>query len=122
MTFSGMAPLMPHLNSGSLRFLVAMTKERLTFFPDVPTATEIGYPVANPVWYGILGPRDLPKPIVEKIYGSAKKAYEQYKGDIEERVRKIGLYVTLLGPEDMERENKAQKELLRKALKDLTLI
>jgi tripartite-type tricarboxylate transporter receptor subunit TctC len=121
MTHSDSAPLMPHLNSGALRYLVVMGNERLSFAPDVPTASEIGYPVSNPVWYGIFGPRALPKPIIEKIYSSAKKAYEQYKDTIEERVRNIGLQVTLMGPEEMDREARAQKELIRKAMKDLSL-
>ncbi len=119
MAYSDMAPLMPHVKSGSLRLLGIMTKQRLSFFPDVPTSTEAGYPVVFPVWYGLMGPRALPKAIIEKVSGAAKKVYEQNKNFVDDRLMQIGLEVSLLGPEEMGRENKEQNELVSKILKDL---
>ena len=48
------------------------TPQRSPLLPNVPTVAEAanlpGYEVAN--WYGMMGPRGLPRPIVERVNGA----------------------------------------------------
>ena len=94
-------------------------EKKLSFSPDIPTAAEVGYPAASNNFYSLFGPRDLPKPIIEKIYGSAKKAYEKYKETIEDRCTNLGIEAAFMGPEEFDRENRADYEIIKKALKDM---
>jgi tripartite-type tricarboxylate transporter receptor subunit TctC len=66
------ATVLPHIESGRLRALAVPTARRSPLLPDVPTVAEAanlpGYEVAN--WYGMMGPRALPRPIVERVHGA----------------------------------------------------
>jgi len=46
-----------HPKSHALRPIAVYEKERLREFPDVPTFSELGYPVVCSNWYGILAPK-----------------------------------------------------------------
>ena len=37
--------------------------------PELPTITESGYAVDASGWYGVLAPRDIPRPIAVKLHG-----------------------------------------------------
>ncbi len=66
------ATVLPHIESGRLRALAVPTARRSPLLPNVPTVAEAanlpGYEVAN--WYGMMGPRALPRPIVDRIHGA----------------------------------------------------
>src|SRR5688572_8449731 len=63
-TAMSVVPSMPHVKSGRVRALGVTTAKRLSFLPDVPTVAETvpGYEASH--WYGMWGPRGLPRPIV----------------------------------------------------------
>ena len=58
----------PFVRGGKLKLLAVMSRERLSFLPDVPTVAESGFPgfVAGQ-WQALYGPKGLPKEIVEKL-------------------------------------------------------
>ena len=61
--------------SGQLRALAVTSEHRLPQLPDVPTLKESGYPsMVTDLWYGILGPAALPKPIVATLNQAVTKA------------------------------------------------
>ena len=66
-----LAPLIPHVKAGTVRLLLALDKERLDEFPDVPTADEIGYPPAVTDIVGIKGiltvRKAVPQPIKNRL-------------------------------------------------------
>jgi tripartite-type tricarboxylate transporter receptor subunit TctC len=75
MNFDTMPPVLEHIKSGKLRALAISTPQRLPQLPDVPTFTEVGikgFDVTN--WYSVMGPKGLPRDVVEKIDGAVKKA------------------------------------------------
>ncbi len=75
MNFDTMPPVLEHIKSGKLRALAISTPQRLPQLPDVPTFSEvgiIGFDVTN--WYSVMGPKGLPRDVVEKIDGAVKKA------------------------------------------------
>jgi tripartite-type tricarboxylate transporter receptor subunit TctC len=62
--------LLPHIRSGALRPLAVASNKRIPFAPDIPTAPEAGAPSWNvSVWFGLFGPRGLPKEIIDRING-----------------------------------------------------
>jgi len=55
------------IRSGKVRALAVTTKERLKAFPKVPTYAEQGFPGVDIFgWRGVIGPKDLPKAIVDQ--------------------------------------------------------
>ena len=54
---------------GRLRILAVASGTRLAAAPDVPTMTELGYPMDLAGWFAAMVPAATPRPIVETING-----------------------------------------------------
>jgi tripartite-type tricarboxylate transporter receptor subunit TctC len=66
--FPGLAAALPHIKGGKLRPLAVTGTSRHRLLPDVPTLEELGYMDFDGVqWYGIVGPANMPKPIVTRL-------------------------------------------------------
>ena len=66
--FGTVASTLPHVSSGKLTALAVTTATRLAALPNVPTVAESGYPGFDVlVWHGLIGPKGIPAPIVNKI-------------------------------------------------------
>lgn len=66
--FPGLAAALPHIKGGKLRPLAVTGTSRHRLLPDVPTLEELGYKDFDGVqWYGIVGPANMPKPIVTRL-------------------------------------------------------
>ena len=64
----------PHIKSGRLRALAVTTTKRIGAAPDVPTMAESGLPGYEVVlWHGLVGPKGLPRAIVERINTEANQ-------------------------------------------------
>lgn len=62
------ALVVEHAKAGSLRIVASASAKRLPFLPDVPTTSEAGLPVYDTAnWFGLVGPKDLPKAIVDQL-------------------------------------------------------
>jgi tripartite-type tricarboxylate transporter receptor subunit TctC len=75
--FSSTATAMPHVQAGKLRALAVTSAKRIPALPNVPTVAEAGvkgYEVI--LWHGLIGPKGLPRPIVERINAEASKALQ----------------------------------------------
>src|SRR5258705_12657093 len=73
--FGTRATAMQFVKSGRLRALAVTTPKRIAAAPDVPTVAESGYPsyeVTN--WHGLVGPRGLPKNVVERLNKEVNEA------------------------------------------------
>ncbi|HEY7301024.1 MAG TPA: tripartite tricarboxylate transporter substrate binding protein [Xanthobacteraceae bacterium] len=70
------AALVSHVKSGDLRVLAMLGSKRDPIFPDVPTATELGFPVALDMWRGIAVPKGTPKPVIDMLEASIKHTVE----------------------------------------------
>lgn len=65
---STIAPVVPHINAGTLRALAVTSKARSELLPDVPTMTEAGYPdIQGDGWVGVFVPARTPKDIVTSL-------------------------------------------------------
>ena len=70
--FGTVASTVPHVKSGKLQGLAVTTKDRLDALPDLPTVIESGYPGFDvAVWHGLIGPKGIPKDIVDKLNKAA---------------------------------------------------
>jgi tripartite-type tricarboxylate transporter receptor subunit TctC len=63
-----MTAALPLMQAGKLRVLAVTNKRRSPLWPDIPTATESGYPdLAFDGLIGMFGPRDIPEDRRERI-------------------------------------------------------
>lgn len=75
MTFHDYGTVKSHLDAGSLRPLVVMSRMHLEEFPDIPTMIEMGYPkMISTTWVGFFVPVKTPSLIVKKISGVFSEA------------------------------------------------
>ena len=69
--------LKPMVDGKRMRVLVAFHPKRHPLFTDVPTARELGWDVANGVWYLLLAPKGTPAPVIKYLHDAAKAALEE---------------------------------------------
>jgi tripartite-type tricarboxylate transporter receptor subunit TctC len=62
------------ISSGKLRILAAMSRDRVSTLPDVPTATEQGFKGEFYLWTGLFVPTNTPTPIINRLRASVKEA------------------------------------------------
>jgi tripartite-type tricarboxylate transporter receptor subunit TctC len=68
---------LPLAKAGRLRVLAVMSGERSAVLPGVPTVAESGYPgFEASVWYGLVAPAGLPKPVQARLHEAVQKAIE----------------------------------------------
>ncbi len=74
--FSMVVPLVPHVESGSLRLVAVTTSRRSPAVPDVPTVAErtgaADFDVAN--WTALLAPAGTPAPVIAKLAAAVADA------------------------------------------------
>ena len=73
--FGSIAVVMPVVKQGRLRGVAVTTAKRLAALPDVPTLAESGVKGYDVVlWHGLVGPKGLPRPIVDRVNNELNKA------------------------------------------------
>ena len=66
--FDSLASSIGHVRDGQLRALAVIDPQRSAFLPEVPTLAEAGFPgLVSYSWFGISGPKGLPRPIVDLL-------------------------------------------------------
>ena len=72
--FSSIAVAMPQVRNNRLRAIAVTTPKRIDALPDVPTVNESGLKGYETVlWHGLIGPKNLPRPIVDRLNGDLNK-------------------------------------------------
>jgi tripartite-type tricarboxylate transporter receptor subunit TctC len=73
--FSSTATSLQHVKGGKLRAIAVTSLKRLPAMPDVPTIAESGLPGYEAIlWHGLIGPKGVPKEVVERINAEVAKA------------------------------------------------
>jgi tripartite-type tricarboxylate transporter receptor subunit TctC len=88
--FGSIAAAAPIVKQGRLRGIAVTTAKRIPAMPDVPTLAESavkGYDVI--LWHGLIGPKGLPRPIVDRVNGELNKALKAK--DMEEKLAADGV-------------------------------
>jgi tripartite-type tricarboxylate transporter receptor subunit TctC len=106
--------------SGQLRALAVTSDTRLSQLPDVPTLKESGYPtMVTDIWYGILGPAALAKPLVAQLNEAITRAVAA--PDVRERLTAEGGTPMRMAPEDFASFIKQNMALWEEIIRPLDL-
>lgn len=73
---TGPSSVMQHIKAGKLRALAHWGEGRLSAMPDVPSLSELGWPVRYAQWSGLFAPAGTPQPVLAKLRSAAKAAVE----------------------------------------------
>ena len=90
--------------------------------PNVPTFKEVGLePVNRMAYYGIYGPKGLPKDVVDKVHDAVKKTLDDPA--VKKRIEDTGSLIVANTPEQFAAQIAAEFEVYKKvvAAQKLTL-
>lgn len=76
MAFGAPEEVMGLINGGRIKPVAVFSDKRVPAFPDVPTVTELGYPVALDNMKGLMAPAGLPEPVYRKLHDAFKAALD----------------------------------------------
>jgi tripartite-type tricarboxylate transporter receptor subunit TctC len=120
MTFDNMPSAMPFIQSNRLVAIVVAAPQRLSQFPNVPTFKEVGLePVNRMAYYGIYGPKGLPKEVVDKVNAAVRKALEDPA--VKKRIEETGSFIIANTPEQFAAQIKAEYEVYKKVVESAHL-
>ncbi|MDO8447743.1 MAG: tripartite tricarboxylate transporter substrate binding protein BugE [Rhodoferax sp.] len=115
MTFDNMPSALPFMQSNRLIPIVVAAPQRLSQLPNVPTFKEVGLePVNRMAYYGIYGPKGLPKDVVDKINAGVRKALEDPV--VKKRIEDTGSFIVANTPEQFAAQIKAEYEVYKKVV------
>ncbi|MDJ0389238.1 tripartite tricarboxylate transporter substrate-binding protein [Roseomonas sp. E05] len=78
MMIGSAALLASQISGGTLRPLMQFGSKRLPALPDVPTATESGFPdLTAEAWWGVFAPAGVPAPILARFQAAVIDAYRE---------------------------------------------
>ena len=80
---------LPHVQTGKLTGLAVASSRRSPLAPDIPTLTELGYPIDIDTWYGLVAPAGTPQDIIAKLNGETIRILNL--PELKERTRSQGI-------------------------------
>ena len=105
------------VDTGKLRGLAISSARRLTAFPGIPTIADAGIPgVEAYLWLGLLGPADLPKPLVLKLREEVRRILNL--DEVRERVLKGGYGLVANTPEEFAESMRAEQEVWKRVIRE----
>ncbi len=110
--FDNLPSALPHIKAGRLIAIAVAAPDRLAVLPDIPTFKEVGFePVNRMAYYGILGPKGLPKEVVNLIHKTTKDALADPA--IKKRIEDTGSLLIGNTPEQFAAQIKAEFEVYK---------
>jgi len=122
MIFDNLPSALPFIQQGRLIAIVVAAPQRLAVLPNVPTFKEVGLePVNRMAYYGIYGPKGLPRAIVDKVHDAVKKTLDDPA--VKKRIDETGSLIVANTPEQFAAQIAAEFEVYKKvvAAQKLTL-
>jgi tripartite-type tricarboxylate transporter receptor subunit TctC len=118
--FDNMPSALPFIQTGKLIPIVVAAPQRLGQLPNVPTFKEVGLEAVNRMaYYGIYGPKGLPKDVVDKVSAGVKKALEDPV--VRKRIEDTGSLVVANTPEQFAAQMKAEFEVYKQVVQQQNL-
>ena len=113
--FDNIPSALPFIQQKRLIPIVVAAPTRLAVMPDVPTFKEVGLePVNRMAYYGITGPKGLPKDVVDKVSAAALKALQDPA--VRKRIEDTGSIIVGNTPEQFTAQIKAEYEVYKKVV------
>ena len=118
--FDNVPSALPHIKANRLIAVAVAAPQRLAALPDVPTFKELGLePVNRMAYYGILGPKGLPKEVVDKVNAAARKALEDPA--VKKRIEDTGSVVVGNSPEQFAKQMADELAVYKKVVETARL-
>ena len=113
--FDNLPSALPFIKDGRLVPIVVAAPQRLAVLPNVPTFKEVGLePVNRMAYYGIYGPKGLPKEVIEKISAAVRKTLED--PSVKQRIEGTGSLIVANTPEQFAAQIAAEFEVYKKVV------
>ncbi len=113
--FDNMPSALPFIKDGRLVAIVVAAPARLAQLPEVPTFKEVGLePVNRMAYYGIYGPKGLPKEVVDKVHAAVRAATAL--PEIKARIEATGSIVVANTPAEFAAQIKAEFEVYKQVV------
>jgi len=107
MIFDNLPSALGFIKEGRLVPIVVAAPQRVAALPNVPTFKEVGLePVNRMAYYGILGPKNLPKEVVDRINAGVRKVLEDPA--VRKRIEDTGSIIVGNTPEQFADQIKAE--------------
>lgn len=113
--FDNLPSALPFIKAGRLIPIVVSAPNRVAALPNVPTFKEVGLePVNRMAYYGILGPKGLPKEVVDKISEATRKALADPA--VRKRIEDTDSIIVANTPEQFAAQIKAEFEIYKQVV------
>ena len=120
MIFDNLPSALPFIKDNRLVPIVVAAPQRLAVLPNVPTFKEIGLePVNRMAYYGIYGPKGLPKDVIDKVNAGVRKALEDPA--VRKRIEDTGSLIIANTPEQFAAQIKAEFDVYKKVVSEQKL-